>query len=76
VRQADFLFLRALRVLSGLERISPDTIPCYPSLMPPRILVVDDEPAVTELLAYNLRKAHYNVNKRGSFIMELCLMIR
>lgn len=29
--------------------------------MPPRILVVDDEPAVTDLLAYNLRKAHYEV---------------
>jgi DNA-binding response OmpR family regulator len=27
----------------------------------PRILVVDDEPAVTDLLAYNLRKAHYDV---------------
>jgi DNA-binding response OmpR family regulator len=26
-----------------------------------RILVVDDEPAVTELLSYNLRKAHYDV---------------
>lgn len=26
-----------------------------------RILVVDDEPAVTALLAYNLRKAHYEV---------------
>ncbi|MGB5846412.1 MAG: response regulator transcription factor [Anaerolineales bacterium] len=26
-----------------------------------RILVVDDEPAVTNLLAYNLRKAHYEV---------------
>ncbi|MES0361666.1 MAG: response regulator, partial [Anaerolineales bacterium] len=26
-----------------------------------RILVVDDEPAVTDLLAYNLRKAHYEV---------------
>ena len=26
-----------------------------------RILVVDDEPAVTDLLAYNLRKAHYDV---------------
>lgn len=25
------------------------------------ILVVDDEPAVTDLLAYNLRKAHYSV---------------
>ena len=24
-----------------------------------RILVVDDEPAVTDLLVYNLRKAHY-----------------
>ena len=29
--------------------------------MPQRILVVDDEPAVTDLLAYNLRKAHYDV---------------
>ncbi len=29
--------------------------------MPLRILVVDDEPAVTDLLAYNLRKAHYEV---------------
>ena len=29
--------------------------------MSPRILVVDDEPAVTDLLAYNLRKAHYEV---------------
>ncbi len=27
--------------------------------MTQRILVVDDEPAVTDLLAYNLRKAHY-----------------
>jgi two-component system alkaline phosphatase synthesis response regulator PhoP len=27
-----------------------------------RILVVDDEPSVTDLLAYNLRKAHYEVN--------------
>ena len=26
-----------------------------------RILVVDDEPAVSDLLAYNLRKAHYEV---------------
>jgi len=26
-----------------------------------RILVIDDEPAVTDLLAYNLRKAHYEV---------------
>ncbi|HEX5941187.1 MAG TPA: response regulator, partial [Anaerolineales bacterium] len=26
-----------------------------------RILVVEDEPAVTDLLAYNLRKAHYEV---------------
>ncbi|MBI5838664.1 MAG: response regulator transcription factor [Chloroflexi bacterium] len=30
--------------------------------MPPRILVVDDELSVTDLLAYNLRKAHYNVS--------------
>jgi DNA-binding response OmpR family regulator len=30
-------------------------------VMPPRILVVDDEPAVTDLLAYNLRKVHYDV---------------
>lgn len=29
--------------------------------MTPRILVVDDEPAVTDLLVYNLRKAHYDV---------------
>ena len=29
--------------------------------MSPRILVVDDEPAVTDLLAYNLRKTHYDV---------------
>jgi len=29
--------------------------------MTPRILVVDDEPAVSDLLAYNLRKAHYDV---------------
>ncbi len=28
--------------------------------MSPRVLVVDDEPAVTELLAYNLRKAGYD----------------
>ena len=27
--------------------------------MTQRILVVDDEPAVSDLLAYNLRKAHY-----------------
>jgi two-component system alkaline phosphatase synthesis response regulator PhoP len=33
---------------------SPDRFPC-------RILVVDDEPAVTDLLAYNLRKANYDV---------------
>ena len=30
--------------------------------MTQRILVVDDEPAVTDLLAYNLRKAHYDVS--------------
>lgn len=30
-----------------------------------RILVVDDEPAVTDLLAYNLRKAHYDVLTAG-----------
>ncbi len=29
--------------------------------MTARILVVDDEPAVTDLLDYNLRKAHYDV---------------
>src|SRR5512140_38551 len=29
--------------------------------MAQKILVVDDEPAVTDLLAYNLRKAHYEV---------------
>jgi DNA-binding response OmpR family regulator len=30
--------------------------------MPYRILVVDDEPSVTDLLAYNLHKAHYDVS--------------
>lgn len=29
--------------------------------MCPSILVVDDEPAVTDLISYNLRKAHYRV---------------
>jgi DNA-binding response OmpR family regulator len=29
--------------------------------MPPRILVVDDEPAVLDLLAYNMRRANYEV---------------
>jgi DNA-binding response OmpR family regulator len=29
--------------------------------MSPCILVVDDEPAVTDLISYNLRKAHYRV---------------
>jgi len=29
--------------------------------MSTRILIVDDEPSVTDLLAYNLRKAHYDV---------------
>ncbi len=29
--------------------------------MSARILVVDDEPAITDLLSYNLRKAHYDV---------------
>jgi DNA-binding response OmpR family regulator len=29
--------------------------------MTPKILVVDDEPSVTDLLAYNLRKANYDV---------------
>jgi len=29
--------------------------------MPQRILVVDDEQSVTDVLAYNLRKAHYDV---------------
>jgi DNA-binding response OmpR family regulator len=29
--------------------------------MSTRILVVDDEPSVTDLIAYNLRKAHYDV---------------
>jgi DNA-binding response OmpR family regulator len=33
---------------------------CF-DLMGQCILVVDDEPAVTDLLAYNLRKAHYEV---------------
>jgi DNA-binding response OmpR family regulator len=30
--------------------------------MSPHILIVDDEPAVTDLLAYNLRKAHFDVS--------------
>ena len=29
--------------------------------MSPRILIVDDEPSVVNLIAYNLRKAHYEV---------------
>ena len=29
--------------------------------MSPSVLIVDDEPAVTDLLVYNLRKAHYDV---------------
>jgi DNA-binding response OmpR family regulator len=33
---------------------------CF-DVMIQRILVVDDEPAVSDLLAYNLRKAHYEV---------------
>jgi two-component system alkaline phosphatase synthesis response regulator PhoP len=33
--------------------------------MAARILVVDDEPAVTDLLAYNLRAAHYEVLTAG-----------
>ncbi len=31
------------------------------SLMAPQILIVDDEPAVTDLLVYNLRKANFSV---------------
>jgi DNA-binding response OmpR family regulator len=34
--------------------------------MAPCILVVDDEPAVTDLLAYNLRKAHYDTLVAGN----------
>lgn len=30
--------------------------------MSPSVLIVDDEPAVTNLLVYNLRKAHYDVH--------------
>ena len=33
--------------------------------MPTRILIVDDEPAVTDLLAYNFRKAGYEVLLAG-----------
>ncbi len=38
-----------------------------------RILVVDDEPAVTDLLAYNLRKAHYDVLIAADGRTALCL---
>ena len=31
-------------------------------MMSARILIVDDEPAVTNLLAYNFRRAHYQVD--------------
>jgi DNA-binding response OmpR family regulator len=47
------------------DLLEPDTILTqFSSIiqhMPQRILVVDDEPAVTDLLAYNLRKALYEV---------------
>lgn len=36
-----------------------------------KILVVDDEPAVTDLLAYNLRKAHYTVFTAGDGMQAL-----
>jgi len=39
----------------------------------PRILVVDDEPAVTDLLAYNLRKVHYDVLIAADGRQALCL---
>jgi DNA-binding response OmpR family regulator len=38
-----------------------------------RILVVDDETAVTDLLAYNLRKAHYDVIVANDGLKALCL---
>jgi DNA-binding response OmpR family regulator len=38
-----------------------------------RILVVDDEPSVTDLLAYNLRKAHYDVSIAADGCEALCL---
>jgi two-component system alkaline phosphatase synthesis response regulator PhoP len=38
-----------------------------------RILVVDDEPSVTDLLAYNLRKAHYDVLTAADGKTALCL---
>ncbi len=37
------------------------------------ILLVDDEPAVTDLLAYNLRKAHYEVMVAGDGVEALRL---
>ena len=34
--------------------------------MPTRILIVDDEPAVIDLLAYNLRREHYDVRSASN----------
>lgn len=41
--------------------------------MTERILIVDDEPSVTDLLAYNLRKAHYEVMVAGDGLEALRL---
>jgi DNA-binding response OmpR family regulator len=41
--------------------------------MTARILIVDDEPAVTDLLAYNLRKANYEVQVASTGLQALKL---
>src|SRR5512136_1175225 len=41
--------------------------------MPHRILVMEDEPSVTDLLAYNLRKALYDVQVAADGRTALCL---
>jgi DNA-binding response OmpR family regulator len=41
--------------------------------MTQRILIVDDEPSVTDLLAYNFRRAHYEVNVAADGVTALRL---
>jgi DNA-binding response OmpR family regulator len=40
-------------------------------MMSARILIVEDEPAVTQLIAYNLRKSHYDVLTASSGVEAL-----